>query len=259
MRISVIIPIFNSEKTIEKALQSILQQTYPADWEIICVNDGSTDHTLMILENFQKKYNAIDVKIISQNNRGVASARNAGLRMATGEMIAFLDADDVWMKDKTMLQMKALDENELDFIACKKNEKPMLFPYNFIKNGIAKVTFRKLLFRNEIQPSTVILKSSFLLNVGYFTEGQRYAEDVYYWMKISKLGKMGILNENHVFLGEGKRSFGVSGLSGNLKMMDEGFRSNLLKIEQLGYINSWERVCYDLFYRMKYQILLLRQ
>ena len=89
--LSVIIPVYNVEPYLEQCLDSVINQTYK-NLEIICIDDGSTDNSLKILEKFQKKDKRI--KLIKQQNQGASVARNAGLDIATGEYIAFVDSDD---------------------------------------------------------------------------------------------------------------------------------------------------------------------
>ena len=91
MRFSVIIPVYNVEKFIGKCLDSVFKQTY-SDYEIVAVNDGSTDSSLKILENYQ--INNPKLKIISQKNKGLGGARNTGISNAKGEFLIFLDSDD---------------------------------------------------------------------------------------------------------------------------------------------------------------------
>jgi len=93
--ISIIIPLYNKEGNIVSTLNSILQQTY-WDYEVLIVNDGSTDNSLPVVRNFLTQKNDGRFRIISQVNRGVSSARNRGVKESVGEYIAFLDADDVW-------------------------------------------------------------------------------------------------------------------------------------------------------------------
>ena len=90
---SVIIPVYNVEKYLATALESVINQTF-SDIEIICINDGSTDNSLTILENYAQKDSRI--KLINQHNQGVSAARNAGLEAACGEYIMFLDPDDTY-------------------------------------------------------------------------------------------------------------------------------------------------------------------
>lgn len=92
---SVIIPVYNGEKFIENAIKSVLEQT-TSDWELIIVNDGSTDNTISVLKKYQDNEK---IKIISQANSGVSVARNTGVKNSKGNYIAFLDADDVWHKN----------------------------------------------------------------------------------------------------------------------------------------------------------------
>lgn len=104
--ISVIIPTYNAEKTIEETVRSVFNQTL-SDFELIIINDGSVDRTLEVVS-------AIDdprLKVFSYPNGGVAVSRNRGLAKATGEYISFLDADDLWTPDKLAAQYQALQEN----------------------------------------------------------------------------------------------------------------------------------------------------
>jgi glycosyltransferase involved in cell wall biosynthesis len=103
--ISVIIPAFNSEKTIARAIQSVLEQTYK-DFEIIVVDDGSIDSTRNVVAEYSEK-----VRYIYQNNAGPAAARNTALKAAKGRWIAFLDSDDQWLAGKLEKQMRLLDAN----------------------------------------------------------------------------------------------------------------------------------------------------
>ncbi len=111
VQISIIIPIFNSEKYLKRCLDSLTNQTFK-DIEIICINDGSTDNSLKILENYKN----IDdrIKIINQNNQGQSVARNVGIKVATGKYIAFVDADDWVDKDFFEKLYDAAEKNNCD-------------------------------------------------------------------------------------------------------------------------------------------------
>ncbi|EEX7042578.1 glycosyltransferase family 2 protein, partial [Escherichia coli O157] len=108
--ISVIIPAYNAEYTISEALNSVCRQHGDFVKEIIVVDDGSSDNTSTIVIGFSEKYPSL-IKLIKKNNEGVASARNEGVKYATGTFIAFLDADDVWYPDKLQKQMKFINEH----------------------------------------------------------------------------------------------------------------------------------------------------
>jgi len=98
MFISFIIPVYNVEQYLQDCLTSVVAQTY-FDYEVICVNDGSTDGSLAILEEYQKKYNKI--KIISQQNKGLSGSRNVGIQAAKGDYLFLLDSDD-WIEPNTL-------------------------------------------------------------------------------------------------------------------------------------------------------------
>lgn len=102
--VSIIVPVFNGERYLSEALRSIENQTYP-NIEIIVVNDGSLDETLSVIRTFPS------VIAITQPHRGLSTALNNGIQNAKGEFFAFLDADDVWVKDKLWNQMKIFMEN----------------------------------------------------------------------------------------------------------------------------------------------------
>jgi len=143
-RISVLIPVFNCEKFVGQAIESVFDQTRKVD-EIIVVNDGSTDSTRSVLERF-----APDVRIIDLPHAGPARATNAGLAAATGDILCFLDADDLWTKDKTERQLKLLlSELSLDavFGFVRQFQGNDLIPMNAIlqqasapQPGISKIT-----------------------------------------------------------------------------------------------------------------------
>ncbi len=113
--LSVIIPVYNAEKYLCECLDGVVGQTY-SSLEIICVNDGSTDGSLEIL----RRYEALDsrVKVIDKPNGGVSSARNAGLDIACGKYVGFVDSDDMPLPEMYDFLMRAAIENEADYICC---------------------------------------------------------------------------------------------------------------------------------------------
>ena len=113
MELSIIIPVYNAEKYIRECLDSVINKKY--DCEVILVNDGSSDSSLTICEEYSRKDNRI--KIINKNNGGVSSARNAGLLHATGRYVMFLDADDYFTEDAFEYIDKYIKCNKYDFVA----------------------------------------------------------------------------------------------------------------------------------------------
>lgn len=102
-RVSVIIPAYNAESTIAATVDSVLGQTF-SDFEIICIDDGSTDRTKAILAEYSDR-----VRVVAQPNSGPAAARNRGARLSSGDYLAFLDADDIWMPNMLERTVAALD------------------------------------------------------------------------------------------------------------------------------------------------------
>ena len=117
--ISVIVPVYNVEPYLEEAIESVMHQTY-ADLEIILVDDGSTDGSGEICDRYQKRDSRI--KVIHQENRGISAARNEGIDICKGEMIAFLDPDDAFCKDMLQKMSDAMLESGADIVECNYAE-----------------------------------------------------------------------------------------------------------------------------------------
>ena len=226
--ISVIIPIYNASQTIERCLQSVLDQSYKAEYQIIVVNDGSTDNSLQIVESFIQKYHLSNIQIINKNNGGVSSARNAGMNAAKGNFIAFLDADDAWLPKKISQQINVF-KNDPNVVLVGTAINGIILKRYFFKtfSKMTVITLNNLLFKNFLCTSTVVMKKELLQNVGLFDENLKYSEDRNYFIRIAFNHKCILLNENLVNYGNGKRGFESSGLSANLKEMERGELNNL--------------------------------
>lgn len=180
-KLSVIIPTFSRAGLVGRAIKSVLSQTLQPD-EIIIIDDGSTDETPTIIEqNFPM------VKYFRQNNKGVSSARNAGIRMANGDWIVFLDSDDEWLPKKLSGQMNALSKNT-EMKICYTNE-------IWVRHG-RRVNQRKKhtkfgghIYQNclplcIISPSSVVIHKSIFDEVGFFDESLPVCEDYDLWLRI---------------------------------------------------------------------------
>jgi glycosyltransferase involved in cell wall biosynthesis len=115
--VSVVIPMFNAEDWIVGLMHSILNQSYK-NIEVILLNDGSTDASVELVSKAAQEFGQNRVRIITQNNSGVSAARNEGVRNSTGELIAFVDSDDVWFKRKIEHQVNAMTRQNLAASAC---------------------------------------------------------------------------------------------------------------------------------------------
>lgn len=110
-KVSIIIPVYNTENYLKKCLDSVVNQTLE-DIEIICINDGSTDRSLGILNDYAQKYSKIIV--INQENKGVSEARNEGIEKASGEYIMFLDSDDYFQPQACETAYNSVNSSDYD-------------------------------------------------------------------------------------------------------------------------------------------------
>lgn len=115
--VSIIIPMFNAQEWITGLLQSILNQTYQ-NIEVILVNDGSTDESLALVNKFSKDFSEIRIKVVNQENTGVSEARNEGVRNSTGDLLAFVDSDDIWIREKIERQVNVMIKSDIAATAC---------------------------------------------------------------------------------------------------------------------------------------------
>lgn len=254
--ISVIIPVYNAEKSIEKSLISIKNQTWNGDFEILIVNDGSTDKSVEIIQNYQQQNPDQNITLIHQKNGGVSLARNTAMKIANGKFIAFLDSDDEWLPQKTEKQIQFFEDKNLkiDFLTSLWNEEKISFPYSADENKLVEISLIKLLLKITGQTSTAIFRREILENTGFFDETQRYSEDANYWMRISEKNKMFLLPEKLVIAGNGKKSFGNSGLSANLLEMEKGIQKNIREMYQTNRINLPEYLFYFVISKLKYWV-----
>lgn len=182
--ISVIIPVYNGERTIKKTIESVLSQTL-SDIEVIAINDGSEDSTLEILENILDSR----LKVFSYLNSGVAASRNRGLAEATGEYISFIDADDLWTPDKLEAQFQALQENPEAAVAyswtawINESDEFLRPGGNITVNGNA---YEKLLLRDFVESgSNPLIRRQALAKVGSFDQSVTPAEDWDMWLRLA--------------------------------------------------------------------------
>jgi glycosyltransferase involved in cell wall biosynthesis len=189
--ISVIIPAFNVSHYICEALASVFVQDFK-NYEVILVNDGSTDTAELekVLEPYRSK-----IHYIHQQNRGISAARNAALKVARGEFIALLDADDVWMEGKLSAQIEFMKQGQFDMVyadALLIGDVPWPAGTTFMdrspSNG--EVSLNSLLaLRVTVVVSTVLMRKDLVKQVGAFDEGDRnIVEDFDLWLRLARAG-----------------------------------------------------------------------
>lgn len=149
LKISVVVPVFNSEKYLEKCIDSIINQTYK-NIEIILINDGSSDKSEEICNSYLKTYK--NIKLINQSNSGVSVARNNGLKSSTGDYVLFVDSDDWLEKDMLEIMVKEIDNFDIDIVRCEY----------FVENNpvLEDKYFKKIYFKNvEIKNNNYLIEN----------------------------------------------------------------------------------------------------
>ena len=183
-KISVVVPAYNSQSTILETIYSVLQQSF-SDFELIVIDDGSTDKTLRLLSTVKDAR----LKVYSYSNGGLPAARNRGIVRATGEFISFIDADDLWTPDKLELQLQALQKNPQAGVAyswtiCMGNDGSSFHPG--VCDSFQGDVYSKLLVGNFIgSGSNVLIRREAIESVGYFDESLKSCEDWDYWMRLA--------------------------------------------------------------------------
>jgi teichuronic acid biosynthesis glycosyltransferase TuaG len=205
---SVVIPAYNSANSILKALDSCVNQTY-RPYEIIVVDDCSTDATLSHVQKFSKNFEGLIRPIKLKENSGPSHARNIGLDNSSGDYVAFLDSDDFWFTRKIEYINEVISKHPNAFIVGHNYEYPGSRTKN--KNFIStkKLGFWNLLARNITQTSCVVIKNNSQFR---FNEKFRCTEDHELWLRMSH--KNEVLYVGKVLTRLGRKPFTSGGLTG---------------------------------------------
>ena len=171
--VSIIIPIYNREQTLERCLCSIIRQTYP-NLEIIAVDDGSTDHSRVILERYEKKDPRLHV--IYKKNSGVSESRNLGLQMAKGDFVQFVDADDWLTRDATSLLLQAMEPD-----------------IQLVISDYYRVIGRRIWIKGHIPASSSMSRAEFAKYM------MKSPANFYYGVIWNKFYRMDIIKENQLY------------------------------------------------------------
>ncbi len=181
-RVTIIIPTYNRAAFLKEAIDSAFDQDFN-DYELIVVDDGSTDSTSQLLRSYRQS-----IRVIQTHRKGVSAARNAGIRVAKGDFIAFLDSDDLYLKKKLSIQ--------ISFLEAQPSTKICYTDEIWIRNGVrvnpkkrhAKYSgwiFEKCLPLCIISPSSVMMRKGLLDEVGIFDESMPVCEDYDLWLRIA--------------------------------------------------------------------------
>lgn len=181
-KVTCVITTFNRASYLKEAIDSILAQDFNR-YELIVVDDGSSDHTFSVIEEYQKR-----IRYIFQENKGAGAARNLGLREARGEYMAYLDSDDLWVPRKLSIQTRFLDQNP-DYLLCYSEE---IWYRNSVRVNPCKRhrkysghIFSRCLPLCIISPSSAMIRRNTLQELGGFDESLPAAEDYDLWLRVT--------------------------------------------------------------------------
>jgi len=194
-RVSVIIPTYNRANLISETIDSVLDQTYK-DYEIIVIDDGSTDNTQEVLSLYGER-----IKIIQQNNQGQGPARNTGIKSSRGEWIAFLDSDDLWKPNKLKEQVDFLKNKPnlawvySDAEVFEDTTGLMLYSFGERQRLYEGDILEKLLIQDFIPSPTPLINKKVFEHVGYFLNYES-AQDWDMWIRIAEYYPIGLISES---------------------------------------------------------------
>jgi glycosyltransferase involved in cell wall biosynthesis len=235
--VSVIVPCYCNGDVVARAVRSALTQTVPP-FEVVAVDDASTDDTRQRLRALQDEFGRERLLVIeSAENRGPASARNAGWEAARGEFVAFLDADDAWHPRKLEIQVEfmrthpqfSMSGHQISFEDAPRDVLPHGRSVPFREIGLGS-----LLYRNWFHTSSVMMRRDLTQR---FVAGQRYGEDRQLWLDLAAAGTR-IARLNLPLVRVYKPMYGANGLSAQLWAMESAELQNFFVLHRTGRIGA---------------------
>jgi len=205
---TVIVPTYNRSGCILDAIKSILNQTFQ-NFEIIIVDDGSTDNTHEILQPFLMRFSE-KIKYYYQRNSGAPAAKNTGIRESKSDIIAFLDSDDIWLPDKLEKSLAFLEQNNYQWVTTAAyrqngaNREIRKIPNEFLQRKGEEIALLKngIFFFSSVLiiPSGVMLRKICFQKVGLFDESLRVGEDTDMWLRLEESGLIGGYIDEPLFI-----------------------------------------------------------
>ena len=248
--ISVVIPAYNAEKTIRRALNSVENQSLLPK-EVIVIDDCSSDQTNEFIREYMKQSRLVIRHEIQSINSGAGSARNAGWLLASEKYVAFLDADDIWHPRKLEIQFSQMEKSDSCAMSCHYRhvtDSEVWTEVKFDSSHQRYFDFRDFLIRNRCATPSVMVKREITAR---FQPGKRYAEDYLLWLQISALyGPVLFIDLPLVHCSN--PIYGGPGLSGNLKQMHKDESSALRQLKKEGLISPSSYVLYAIWWNSKY-------
>lgn len=190
VRVSVVIPVFNGAATLAAAIDSALAQDFADRFEVIVVNDGSTDATAAVIDRYRGR-----VKTVNRENGGLSAARNSGAAQAIGEYLAFLDADDLWLRDKLAATVGALEQKPGAVLvycdAIQVDESGAEISPILVSPALARAPMMADLLERwwPILPSAAMVRRRTFDQLGGFFAPMRSYEDMDFWLRARELGE----------------------------------------------------------------------
>lgn len=252
-RVSVIIPLYNSEETIITVLKGIEEQTSVSEiLEVIIIDDGSTDNSAKLVKEFAEENSVLNIRYYYQNNSGVSVARNKGIRLAKGELVALCDSDDLWHKEKIERQLKAFDGvPDIFFLGTGSDNKPFIRRFKIIRD-LYKASLSDIYIKYFPSSSSVLFRKDAVDVVGYFDENQKYGEDINYYQRFCAKLNYYYLPDCLVQNGIHKHFNGEKGLSSNTKGMYLGGVKNLKELYHGKYVSTIWYLFFRFYIWLKY-------
>ncbi len=250
--VSVVIPCFRCAETISRAIASVAKQSL-LPLEVLLVDDCSGDNTLTIIEALAKKYPQGWIKIVAlPKNVGAGEARNAGWEMASGEFVAFLDADDAWHPRKIEIQYAYMSAHpEVDLCGHERRllvQEAGLPDWDLPQYEARSIHKWSLLLSNKFVTPSVMIRRDVEQR---FVEGQRHMEDHMLWLLLSCGGK-GVVKLSAELAAIYKSPFGMTGLSAQIWAMERGDLGNYRRLYRLGYIGPIQLGLLAIYSVLKY-------
>lgn len=261
--ISVVIPLYNKQESISKTIDSVLNQTF-IDFEVIIVNDGSTDNSLLHAQSIVDSR----IRIIDKKNGGVSSARNRGIQESTFEYIAFLDGDDVWNENHLEVIWQLINKyGDVDvggYVTSFKRVKNLYndrevkqkIPSNYNDYIIEDYFLESSTPKDIISSTNFVVKKSLLTKNYHFNESLKYGEDVEFWYKFFrdfKLVKSDAITAYYILQAENRSDKNIIGLEFRFNDFDFVGKS----VSEKKYLGKLVAIMIlDYFHFRKYDIVI---
>ncbi len=249
--ISIIMPAYNVEEYIRATIDSVVNQTYK-NWELIIIDDGSTDNTASIIKDYVKKESRI--KYLFQPNSKQAIARNYGISFANGTILAFLDSDDLWLPYKLEKSLNSFESDTYDLLFTESYIASDIYidtnTKSYSKMGVKSRVYhgdeglKAFIKNNQIPILTVLVKKQNVIDIGGFDENLVPAEDYDLWVRLLKSGNKFIAIDEALSIYRLQQNSSTANdrlaTRSVINCLIKNFnKEEIIKLNASSYINSW--------------------